>query len=305
MVLLSSEVKQLTLRELEETLKQRFGDNQLASRYRAELRTRRRRKGESLQALYNDISRLVTLAHPGPPSDLKDRLAVEAFIDSLDDQWLEEKVADSEPASLGQAYRKAVKSEANRRDRRSGDRGGERLRERAVRSAQSDVESDEEASSRPPAATSTACAVAGHRTSGMVRPADTTPAYAPKAEKAGAASVGQELKSLLEAQFLQMQQFMTGLVAGMTPKMKGGSSGGNSQGGGVTCAHCNKRGHVASECRTKAREEGRTPARVDPSQVECFRCHQKGHFKRDCTKTVTRVQQTGAVNNSSQPAASQ
>jgi len=45
-------------------LRTRFGHEMQAERFRAELRARRLRPGESLQSLYLDISRMASLAHP-------------------------------------------------------------------------------------------------------------------------------------------------------------------------------------------------------------------------------------------------
>ena len=49
-------------------LRTRFGNE----RYRAELRARRRQRGESLQSLYLDITRMVSLAHPDTVPALTD-----------------------------------------------------------------------------------------------------------------------------------------------------------------------------------------------------------------------------------------
>jgi hypothetical protein len=114
-VLLMNNKMQFTLKSLKEVLRQRFGDTQQSSRYRMELRKRRRQAGESLQSLYSDISRLAMLAHPGGDDELHQRLAVEAFIDSLNDHHLEEQLANTFPSTLEEAYSMALRIEANRR----------------------------------------------------------------------------------------------------------------------------------------------------------------------------------------------
>jgi len=48
-----------------------------------ELRTRRRRPGEDLQSLYNDICRLMSLAYPGPTTALIDMVGRDAFLETL------------------------------------------------------------------------------------------------------------------------------------------------------------------------------------------------------------------------------
>ena len=66
-----------------------------------------------LRALYQDICKLLMLAYPGPSSELKDQLAIEAFIDSLDDEDLECRVKDRFPKDLAEAFKIALSLEAN------------------------------------------------------------------------------------------------------------------------------------------------------------------------------------------------
>jgi len=53
-----------TTKDLERLLRARFGTQLQAESYKAKLQTRCRAKRESLQDLYQDISRLIQLAHP-------------------------------------------------------------------------------------------------------------------------------------------------------------------------------------------------------------------------------------------------
>ena len=143
-----------TLPQLKELLQQRFGDSQQTSRYRIELKSRRRRRGETLQSLYTDVSRLAMLAHPGPMTELSQRLAVEAFVDSLNDAHLEKRVADTFPSTVEQAYNLAVRLEANRRDRKPDDSRSERVerprRDRYVSAAAADSDEECEAKTSTP-----------------------------------------------------------------------------------------------------------------------------------------------------------
>jgi len=84
-------------------LRTRFGNDLRIERFRAELRARRRKPGESLQFLYNDITRMVSLAHPTSVKDLTDRVAKEAFIGAIDDEWLKMRVMDKQPDNIEQA----------------------------------------------------------------------------------------------------------------------------------------------------------------------------------------------------------
>ena len=56
--------KQSTVGHVVALLKARFGSENQAEGYRAELRSRERSKGESLQKLYQDMLRLMSLAYP-------------------------------------------------------------------------------------------------------------------------------------------------------------------------------------------------------------------------------------------------
>jgi len=53
-----------------ELLKARFGTADMVERFRCELRQRRRRPGETMQTLYNDVSRLIALSYPGHTGEL-------------------------------------------------------------------------------------------------------------------------------------------------------------------------------------------------------------------------------------------
>ena len=58
----------------------------MAERFRAEMKARRRRPGETLQALYQEICRLFALGYPREPrSALSDTAARDAFIEAIDD----------------------------------------------------------------------------------------------------------------------------------------------------------------------------------------------------------------------------
>ena len=53
-----------TFEELVDKLKQRFGSVGQSQKFRAELKSRRRQKGESIQSVYADVCRLLSLAYP-------------------------------------------------------------------------------------------------------------------------------------------------------------------------------------------------------------------------------------------------
>ena len=69
-------------------LRNRFGNVNQTERFRAELHTRRRRKGESIQNVYNDIRRLLALSFPGQTGELVEVIGRDAFLTALGDQAL-------------------------------------------------------------------------------------------------------------------------------------------------------------------------------------------------------------------------
>ena len=80
--------KQSTVSRIVALLQARFGSENQAERFRAELRSRKRYRGESLQQLYQDVCRLMSLAYPGESSALSGIVGRDAFLEALDDQAL-------------------------------------------------------------------------------------------------------------------------------------------------------------------------------------------------------------------------
>jgi len=62
--------------------------------------------------LYDDINRLVLLAHPGAPTDHRNLLAVDAFVEALDNEYYEMRVRDKDPKNLKAAMQAALLIEA-------------------------------------------------------------------------------------------------------------------------------------------------------------------------------------------------
>jgi len=76
-----------------------------------ELRNRRRRTGETLQDLHDDIRRLAALAYPHVPSQMREEIACDHFLDALGDANLVLKVPERRPADLDSALRLASRFE--------------------------------------------------------------------------------------------------------------------------------------------------------------------------------------------------
>ena len=93
-------------------LKNRFGSLNEEERYRSELKARRRRRGESLQMVYQDIRRLMALAFPGQSGPLWDIMARDAFVETLADPALRLRVLEHDPKTLEQALKLATRLEA-------------------------------------------------------------------------------------------------------------------------------------------------------------------------------------------------
>ena len=84
-------------------LRNRFGNINQAERFRAELKGRKRKRGESVQHLYQDVKRLVALGYPGQAGPLCELIALDAILDSLNDPTLRVRVLEKEPLTIDAA----------------------------------------------------------------------------------------------------------------------------------------------------------------------------------------------------------
>jgi hypothetical protein len=100
------------LSALLDLLQLRFGSDNQRERYRVELRTRHQKPGESLQAVYQDIRRLLTLAFPGPSTEATEIIGCDAFLDSLADQEIALKVRERGAKTLEEARNDAIRLQA-------------------------------------------------------------------------------------------------------------------------------------------------------------------------------------------------
>jgi hypothetical protein len=105
--------QKLDYAELIERLRARYGSSGQAEKFRTELRARKRRRGESLNELYNDIRRLMALAYPvSIESTVRDVIARDHFIAAMGDRDFELKLREREPTDLDEALRVAIRLEA-------------------------------------------------------------------------------------------------------------------------------------------------------------------------------------------------
>ena len=93
-------------------LRSRFGSDNQSERFRAELASRRRKKGESLQSVYNDIRRLLALSFPGEKGSLLEILGRDYFLAALNDPQLRVRVLDQAPVTLDQTLTICSRMEA-------------------------------------------------------------------------------------------------------------------------------------------------------------------------------------------------
>jgi len=93
-------------------LRNRFGNDNQVERFRAELRMRRRKPGESVQSVYQDIRRLLALGFPGQSGELCEIIGRDAFLEALGDQALRIRVLDQQPKTLDAALSIVSRMEA-------------------------------------------------------------------------------------------------------------------------------------------------------------------------------------------------
>ena len=95
----------ISYQELINKLKQRYGSLDQIESFRVQLKARRRKPGESLSSLMQDIRRLFALAFPNPSGYMGDITAKDAFIDALEDRELMIRVLEREPKNLDEAFK--------------------------------------------------------------------------------------------------------------------------------------------------------------------------------------------------------
>ena len=102
-----------TYAELVEKLKQRFGSSNQSAQFKCQLKARRRGKTETLQSLYTDVCRLLSLAHPNQfDMTTTQEIGIDSFLEAIDDPQLERRVRDRDFTSLDETFRYCLKLEA-------------------------------------------------------------------------------------------------------------------------------------------------------------------------------------------------
>ena len=102
-----------TFEELVDKLKQRFGSIGQSQKFRAELKSRRRQKGETIQSVYADVCRLLSLAYPNQfELPTTQEVGIDLFLEALEDPSLERRVREKELTTLDETFRYCLKLEA-------------------------------------------------------------------------------------------------------------------------------------------------------------------------------------------------
>jgi hypothetical protein len=93
-------------------LRNRFGNVNQMEGFRAEIRSRRRKAGETVQSVYQDIRRLMALGFPGQTGELCEIIARDFFLDALVNPTLRIRVLDPQPRTLDDALTIVSRMEA-------------------------------------------------------------------------------------------------------------------------------------------------------------------------------------------------
>lgn len=90
----------------------RFGTERMATVFKCELRQRKRKRGESLRDLGQDLRRLMQLAYPRATPEQQEEQIVDRFIEALGDKQQRLEVRRGRPTTLEEAIHIAMDAEA-------------------------------------------------------------------------------------------------------------------------------------------------------------------------------------------------
>jgi transposase InsO family protein len=89
-------------------LRERYGSEHQCEVYRIELRNRRRGPKESLSDVMQDIRRLMVLAYTATSSDMWESIAINSYLEALNDPQLALEIRKRGPTTLEMAYRDSL-----------------------------------------------------------------------------------------------------------------------------------------------------------------------------------------------------
>jgi hypothetical protein len=103
-----------TAEDMIHALKSRYGDSHLIDQYRAQLHARKRKDGESITDLCDDLSQLLVLGFPNADEETRNYIGKDAFFRAIETNAnLQMWVRDREPRNLEECRTLATKAEAN------------------------------------------------------------------------------------------------------------------------------------------------------------------------------------------------
>jgi len=255
---------QPTVADVITLLRTRFGNELQAERFKAEIKVRRRGPKETLQQLYQDISKLVALAYPGSKPELSSHVAKEPFVEALNDPQLQLKVIEREPKTVEDALNIAVKMEAYQASviPPEQDKGATDHRARPKVKATYAVESKEQVTP----AQEDDMALIHKRLSELQAECTNTQEEIGrvKAQKEEAEKKAAQATQAAKAAAQAAKSANPPATAGSAPNPGGGNNGYYRQQGGY---------------RGKGRGRGNYQARSDDV---CHKCGGQGHWARDC-----------------------
>jgi hypothetical protein len=91
-------------------LKSRFGSENKTEVFRTQLKTRIRLKGETIPELAQSIRKLTRKAYPTANPDVVDDLALDSFIDALNESDITLRLREVSPKSISEAEQIAVRT---------------------------------------------------------------------------------------------------------------------------------------------------------------------------------------------------
>lgn len=270
-----------TFQKLVDVLTNRFGGVKQTDKHRMELRYRKRRSNEALTDLHQDISRLMALAHPQLPSSSRDTIAVDYFIDSLNDADFALKVRERNPSSLDEALRVSLQLEAWIRDTNRSkidDHTGGKTRMKEARG----MVVAEKDNSTEISAIKTQVSSLGKQVSELC----------------------QNLKTQLTTNTKQMTELPS--LQQNTTKSQVGNNMTNQSVRSKGCFYCHDPAHMRNNCPLLQPQaaSNRQPVATNADRRGCYQCGELSHIVRNCPQlsnaghTSNRQLRGSAVNDS-------
>lgn len=109
-----TEIQKRDFESLVEVMRKRYGTRHKAEIFRSNLKSVIRQPGQSITELAQQIKKLTRQAYPDASSDLTEILALDAFVDSLDNSEIRLRLRECCPTTIAEAETIAVRLETHR-----------------------------------------------------------------------------------------------------------------------------------------------------------------------------------------------